>query len=276
MLPARATPNEVLRAATAMLDGGGRVALATVVARKGSTPSTPGQKLALLESPAGEPTRALAAVGTVGGGAVEHAVMEELRSALRSSSPPRVHSFRLGPTLGMCCGGQVEVLVETLTPSNDVVLIGGGHVARATAPLLALLGFSVRVCDERDEVAEAWTADAPSGVRFVHGSFDDPIVLEGVRRPTAHCLVMTHDHALDQRAVEWALGVGFAFVGGVGSRAKAERTRARLEAKGVREEDRARVRMPIGLDIGARSPEEIAVSIAAELVARRAGRTATA
>jgi xanthine dehydrogenase accessory factor len=83
------------------------------------------------------------------------------------------------------------------------------------------------------------------------------------------CLVMTHDHLLDQRAIEWALSRGFAFVGGVGSRAKAERTRQRLEAKGFSEADRARVRMPIGVDIGARLPDEIAVSIAAEMVAWR-------
>ena len=83
---------------------------------------------------------------------------------------------------------------------------------------------------------------------------------------------MTHDHQLDQAVIEWALGHGFGFVGGVGSRAKAARTRARLEAKGVGEADIARVRMPLGVDIGARSPAEIGVAIAAELVAWRAGR----
>jgi xanthine dehydrogenase accessory factor len=86
---------------------------------------------------------------------------------------------------------------------------------------------------------------------------------------------MTHDHALDQRAIEWGLRSGFAFVGGVGSRAKAERTRARLQAKGFSDADIARVRMPVGADIGARSPEEIAVAIAAELVAFRRGPKAT-
>jgi xanthine dehydrogenase accessory factor len=88
---------------------------------------------------------------------------------------------------------------------------------------------------------------------------------------------MTHDHALDQRAIEWALKAGFAFVGGVGSKAKAARTRDRLEAKGVPVADRERVRMPIGIDIGARVPDEIAVAIAGELVAwRRAAEEAAA
>jgi xanthine dehydrogenase accessory factor len=78
---------------------------------------------------------------------------------------------------------------------------------------------------------------------------------------------MTHDHQLDQEAIAWALGRGFAFVGGVGSRAKAERTRQRLMVRGVSEVDRLRLRMPLGVDIGARTPDEIAIAIAAELVA---------
>jgi xanthine dehydrogenase accessory factor len=89
-------------------------------------------------------------------------------------------------------------------------------------------------------------------------------------------LVMTHDHALDQDVIEWALKRGFAYVGGVGSRAKAQRTRDRLEAKGYPEEDRARVRMPIGIDIGARLPDEIAVAICAEMVAWRRTQKANA
>jgi xanthine dehydrogenase accessory factor len=83
-------------------------------------------------------------------------------------------------------------------------------------------------------------------------------------------VVMTHDHQLDQAVVEWALARGFGFVGGVGSRAKAARTRARLEAKGVPAAEIARVRMPVGVDIGARSPAEIGVAITGELVAWRA------
>jgi xanthine dehydrogenase accessory factor len=91
----------------------------------------------------------------------------------------------------------------------------------------------------------------------------------------AAVLVMTHDHALDQEVVEWALRRGFAFVGGVGSRAKAKRTRDRLVHKGFGDADVARVRMPIGVDVGARLPEEIAVAIAAEMIAWRRAPRAT-
>jgi xanthine dehydrogenase accessory factor len=102
---------------------------------------------------------------------------------------------------------------------------------------------------------------------------DDPEVLLAVGDPTgAAMLVMTHDHQLDQTVIEWALRSGFGFVGGVGSRAKAAKTRQRLESKGFVAADVERVRMPLGVAIHARSPGEIAVAIAAELVAVRARR----
>ena len=127
------------------------------------------------------------------------------------------------------------------------------------------------MCDSREEAADPARLPAGRPVRLLHADPDDPEVLQGfpVARDRCVALVMTHDHQLDQAAIEWALARGFGFVGGVGSRAKAVRTRARLEAKGQPEAEIARVRMPVGADIGARSPAEISVAIAAELIAWR-------
>jgi xanthine dehydrogenase accessory factor len=283
LAPRPAPPSEVLREVVAALDRGERVAVATVLARHGSAPSTPGQKLALTERGV--------ALGTVGGGAVELAVLAALGRALGDpDARPVVDTFRLGPSLGMCCGGSVELLVEPLAPALPALVVGAGHVGAALAPLLASLGFRVLVVDARDEVVAspallaarplgpdhvgAPTVGAPTFLRATH---DEPEVLRalGVERGRAGhalCLVMTHDHQLDQQVIEWALGVGFGFVGGVGSRAKAAKTRARLEHRGVASELCARVRMPLGLDVGARTPGEIAVAIAAELVLVRSGR----
>jgi xanthine dehydrogenase accessory factor len=265
-MPRPAPAHEVLRAAALAAERGGRVVLASVVARRGSTPSTPGQKLVLLDE--------RTALGTIGGGAVERSVLETMLRALRDPAfAARVETFRLGPSLGMCCGGQVDVLVEPIGGVASVIVIGAGHVGAALAPLLASLGFQVTVCDSREEAADPARMPAPSGALLVlHGDHDDPAVLERAPDPaSASFLVMTHDHQLDQAAIEHGLAKGFGFVGGVGSRAKAARTRARLEAKGFAPADVARVRMPMGVDIGARSPAEIAVAVAAELVARRAG-----
>ena len=106
IIPRTASPEVVLREALAAHGRGLPCAIATVVSRQGSAPSTPGQKLAL--SGAGEH---LSAVGTVGGGAIERAVMIAMVAALEGRTAPRVHTFRLGPELGMCCGGSAEILI---------------------------------------------------------------------------------------------------------------------------------------------------------------------
>jgi xanthine dehydrogenase accessory factor len=279
-LPTTALPHEVLRAALTALDQGRRVVLASVVARRGSAPSTPGQKLVLLDE--------RTAIGTIGGGAVERVVLGAMQSALEDLSiGPKLETFRLGASLGMCCGGSVDILIEPLHPEEHALVIGAGHVGVFVAPLLASLGFSVTLCDTRENaadparlapiaspppVSDEQRALAAPSVRVIHAEHDDPVVLRDFapRLGRAAALVMTHDHQLDQAAIEWALCRGFGFVGGVGSRAKAARTRARLEAKGFSAEDMARVRMPVGADIGARSPAEIGVAIAAELIAWRA------
>jgi xanthine dehydrogenase accessory factor len=271
--PRTAAAEEVMRVALDALAAGRAVVLATVIARHGSAPSTPGQKLALLDEGPGE-----RAVGTVGGGAVERAVLVAMASALGEvEAAPRTETFRLGPSLGMCCGGSATVLLEPLRPPIAVLLVGAGHVGTETAPLLARLGFRVTLVDAREEAAgegrgAPLAGDGAGALRVICAEHDEPVVLAGLGAPPerASCLVMTHDHQLDQAVIEWALAKGFAFVGGVGSRAKAARTRERLAAKGFTASVIDQVRMPVGAEIGARRPAEIAVAIAAELVERRA------
>jgi xanthine dehydrogenase accessory factor len=273
ILPRTALPHEVLRSALDALDRGARVVLASVVARHGSAPSTPGQKLVLLDE--------RTAVGTIGGGAVERVVLTRMLEALLDREvAPRLETFRLGASLGMCCGGSVDLLIEPLEPLAHVLVVGAGHVGTFTAPLLAAAGFRVTLCDTRAAAADPLRLAVlphpppltPSPVRIIHADHDDPEVRAALPLALgrAAVLVMTHDHQLDQTVIEWALSRGFGFVGGVGSRAKAARTRARLEAKGVAAADIDRVRMPVGAEISARSPAEIGIAIAAELITWRA------
>src|SRR5688500_6323606 len=143
ILPRTAPPEEALREALGALGRGCAAAVATVVARQGSAPATPGQKLALWSDGA-----RLHAVGTVGGGAIERAVLLARHDALEApAAEPRVHTFRLGPELGMCCGGSADILVEVLQPRRAILLVGAGHVGLATARLLPPLGFHVVLAD---------------------------------------------------------------------------------------------------------------------------------
>jgi xanthine dehydrogenase accessory factor len=259
LAPQPADAMRVLEVAVDRARRGIRGVLATVVARHGSAPGTPGQKLYLATD--------ATCIGTVGGGAVEREVLAALGAMLGDArAKHHMRTFKLGAELGMCCGGSVEILLEPVEALVPCFIVGGGHVATACAPLLAKLGFTVTVCDAREE----WGKEGRlPGVTCVVGDYDDT---GRTLPPHAAVLVMTHDHALDQDVIEWALRRGFAYVGGVGSRAKAQRTRDRLEMKGFAAEERDRVRMPIGVDIGARLPEEIAVAICAEMVSWRRAR----
>ncbi|MBL8611022.1 MAG: XdhC family protein [Myxococcales bacterium] len=251
--PVAGTVGDVLAAAAEGARAGVRGAMATVVERAGSSPATPGQKIYL-----GGDGRC---VGTVGGGALEQAVLRELAAVVASSEPSfAVREYALGPELGMCCGGRARLLLESIEGRTACCIVGAGHVATALAPLLDRVGFAVTVCDAREGWAEG---ERIPGATLVLGEHDEAFADAPAG---AVFLVMTHDHALDQAAIEWALRRGFAFVGGIGSRAKAARVRDRLEAKGFSPEDRARVRMPLGLSIGARLPDEIAIAVCAELV----------
>jgi xanthine dehydrogenase accessory factor len=232
--------------------------MATVVERQGSAPSTPGQKLILCQN--GH------VLGTVGGGAVEQQVLTELARLMQLRGPQtRMVSFRLGAELGMCCGGRVELMLESIGRPYPCYVVGAGHVSTALRALLEQLGFRVLVSDSREAYAADSSTVEPGAV--VWGEFDEVGRSADI---AGACLVMTHDHQLDQAAIEWAIRAGFAFVGGVGSRAKAERTRQRLAAKGVAAADIGRVRMPLGMECSARTPQELAVSIAAELIQVRA------
>jgi xanthine dehydrogenase accessory factor len=268
-IPLDASPERLTVLVAALLERGLAVSVATVVGRKGSAPSTPGQKLAMWRD-----DTATHVLGTVGGGAVERAVLMELAAVLdEARTEAKVHTFRLGPSLGMCCGGSADVLIEPLAVRRRVLLVGAGHVGLATAPLLRSLDFDVTLVDGRDEAhaAERLAAVAASGVRVLHSDHDDPEVLSALGPPPRAALVVaTHDHSLDQDVIAWGLARGLGWVGGVGSRRKALRTRERLLARGFATADATRVRMPVGVPIGARRPGEIAVSIAAELVAWRA------
>ncbi len=255
-----AEPPRVMAFAAERAGRGVRGAMATVLERHGSAPSTPGQKIWVGSD--------RSCVGTVGGGAVEREVMAALLAMAKSADAKHeMRTFKLGAELGMCCGGQVMALLEPIHGLVACLIVGGGHVATAVAPLLARVGFAVTVVDAREE----WGKEGRiPGVRTVVGDHDEV----GMEIPTSGAfLVMTHDHALDQAAVEWALRRGFAFVGGIGSRAKAQRTRDRLSAKGFPEADIQRVRMPLGVSIGARVPDEIAVSVTAEMIAWRRSRS---
>jgi len=176
---------------------------------------------------------------------------------------------QLTTELGMCCGGEMVVHLETLEALPRLIVFGAGHVARPLAALAAATGFGVTVVDARPEwlTSERFPAaarelrDPEAAARELKLEASDSVV------------VTTHDHALDQRVVQELLKRTLRFTGLIGSFAKQRKFALRLKARGFDDDAIARVRTPVGLAIGAQTPEEIAVSIVAELVAVRRGAT---
>lgn len=249
---------DVLRALAQLLDAGERVALATVVRASGSTPQSAGARLLLRTDDS--------QLGTVGGGAIEDAVLRELRSCL-SDGKPRKLTWDLTRDLGMCCGGQMEVFVECIESDARLIIFGAGHVAQATAPLAARVGFSPWIVDAREELNSE--ARFPACKRLLLEPREARSEL--APGPSDWLLIVSHDHRLDEEALDHYAALPHAYLGMIGSRRKIARILQRLQARG-RLPDLSRVYTPVGLNIGAVTPDEIAVSLVAELIAlKRSG-----
>jgi xanthine dehydrogenase accessory factor len=243
-----------------LIEAGVGGALATVVKTSGSTPQRAGARLLL--KPDGT------CVGTVGGGAIEHEVVEHLRQVM-ASKVAQVLVRDLGRDLAMCCGGRMEIFLEAIPEVPRLWLCGAGHVARPTAALARSVGFEVHVLDEREELN---TLERFPGCELRLQEPSD-VLLRSSFAARDWLLIMTHDHQLDERALELALERPFRYIGLVGSRRKVFRIVQRVAARRGKP-SLERVYAPVGLDLGAVSPEEIAVSIVAELIALRYGRGA--
>lgn len=248
------------------LRAGRPLAVATVVDRQGSAPRQVGAKMII----GAEGRTAF----SIGGGAFEALVTEDARAALRDGAGfEKVYRFTEegDRATGMVCGGSVRVLVEIVLPPTPLVIFGAGHVGRALAHLGLRLGYAVTVVDDRER--ELASDDLPQGIARVRAGREFADGLPGI--PAGACVaVVTRCHRTDLAAVRHALGRSAAYVGLIGSRRKVATILARAGEAGTPAEALRELRAPIGLPIGAETPEEIAVSIAAEMIAVLRGAAA--
>ena len=307
---------QVLREALERTRARGPQALVTVVHTSGSTPRHAGTRMVVDATGA--------SFGTIGGGRVELEAVAQATAVAGGAPAGRVR-HHLVRDLAMCCGGTMDVYVQPVGPSADVIaralemwrtrrsgrliirmdggameleesgggsrrpiidgdrfvepiwpsdrvlLFGMGHVTRATGPILAGLGFEVVVCDDNqtgrlDEPQPAWASRLVAS--FELGDIERDV---GPLGAGDYVIIMTRDHAADQRILEQALELeslhSLTYLGLIGSLGKIGRFHKRLVAKGIATPERwAKLRAPIGIDIAAETPAEIAVSVAAELI----------
>jgi xanthine dehydrogenase accessory factor len=235
--------------------------LVTVTEASGGTPARAGFKMLVTES--GE------LFGTVGGGALENRAIEEAKQLLA-----RGESLFLQldlAKLGMTCGGRVSLFCEYLPAARGFVLFGGGHVGRALTPMLEALGFRVTVFDNREEVAELLRAQSRT---VVIEDYQDISAVAGRVRADRCCFIATHGHEHDYRVLKQLLelDVEYRYIGLIGSKNKVLTTLKKARREGLKIP--AQLYAPVGLDLGGDTAAEIAVAVAAEVVAVQYGRTA--
>ena len=255
---------EVLSELVKALERGEEVALVTIVAAQGSTPQRVGAKM--LVYPDGR------TAGTIGGGCYENDALGKAREALLSRKA-RLVKYDLTDDFaeesGLICGGQMTVYIEPVEAAPQLFIIGAGHVGHQLAHVARPVGFRIHVLDDREKFANA--ERFPEADEIIVHSIPDWLHKAEIP-PSAYVVVVTRGHTHDLDALRSLAARDLRYIGLIGSKAKVKKIFDALVEEGMPIECLSRIHAPIGLDIGAVSPEEIAVSILAELIAVRRGR----
>src|SRR5436190_583896 len=256
---------EVFAAVADALERGESAALVTIVSTTGSTPQRVGAKMLVFADGR--------IVGTIGGGCYENDAFWKAREAIKTRRPEVVHyelSDDFAQETGLICGGQMDVYIEPIEPSPELYVVGAGHVGYHLGRLAADVGFRVHVVDDREKFANS--ERFPSAVEVVVD--DVPSWIDRANLPAhAYAVIVTRGHTNDLEALRVLAPRELRYLGLIGSRAKVARIYDALVADQMPAEVLRRVHAPIGLDIGAVTPQEIAVSILAELIAVKHGKT---
>ncbi|MCS6992554.1 MAG: XdhC family protein [Anaerolineales bacterium] len=244
------------------LERGESTALCTITEAHGSTPRHTGSKMLVFEDGR--------FIGTIGGGELERRVLDEARKVIQAGKPVKLHYAMSDPARGDpgVCGGQVEVFVEPILPKETIVVIGGGHVGKAVAHLAKWLGFWVVVSDDR---AEFCTPEMnPDADVFLHVPMAELPRHLNINRNT-YLLLTTRGSAVDVAGLPALLETPARYIGVIGSKRRWATTVKALKERGISEQALARVHSPMGLELNAETPEEIAVSMMAEILLLKHG-----
>jgi xanthine dehydrogenase accessory factor len=247
----------LLRALTEAVERREPVVVATVVRTDRSVPRHTGSKMLIYAD-----GRTL---GTIGGGEMELRVRESAADALTDGRPRYLTYSLVDPASGDpgVCGGEVHLYLEPHMPTATVFVVGAGHVGRAVGELATWMGYRIVVWDDRPDVLDGVELTGPA----LGGSIDAAIEAVGVTSQTS-IVVVTRNVALDLEILPPLLATDAGYIGLMGSARRWATTRAALSERGIAPEWLDRVRSPIGVEIQAETPEEIAVSIMAEVVER--------
>src|ERR1700728_3071773 len=236
-------------------------AVATIVNSRGSIPSFQSAKMLIRDDGS--------IAGTIGGGCVEAEVWQAAREVI-ASEKPRTLSFDLNQDpkydTGLVCGGTLEIFIEPVLPVPLLYIFGAGHVAIELFKAARNAGFDCIVTDDREAYANA--ERFPNALQVIAKEIDEALK-DLVPAESSYIVIATRGHRDDMRVLRWAVQTPARYIGMIGSKRKTITIFKELQQEGLPAHLFDRVHSPIGLDIGAITPEEIAVSITAELIAKR-------
>jgi xanthine dehydrogenase accessory factor len=210
-------------------------------------------------------------VGTIGGGCVEAEVWDAAREAIETEKPKHL-TFNLGQDAaydnGLICGGQLDVLVEPLLPVPRAFIFGAGHISKSLSQAATLAGFATVVIDNRESFANR--ERFPDAAEVHAAEYEEVFPRLGINE-TGYLIIVTRGHRDDMRVLRLALATPARYIAMIGSKRKVINVIRELEKEGVPRASFERMNAPMGLSIGAVSPEEIAISVVAEMIAVRRG-----
>ena len=234
--------------------------LATIIRAAGHTPRDAGARMLVYADGSIE--------GTIGGGNFEKLVIDDCLRLLDDDSYHLMKSYKFeesgDDSTGMLCGGEVDVFMETFAKPDSLIIFGGGHICRALTEVASDLGFKITVVDSRPEIIELYTPPVRTVLTDEHYNDNFPEIDKN-----SYVVIVTHGHKHDREILVKVINLDFAYLGMIGSHKKIAKTYESLSAEGIDKMLLDKIHAPIGLDIGAEGPREIAVSIAAELIAVR-------
>ncbi|HYP15142.1 MAG TPA: XdhC/CoxI family protein [Bryobacteraceae bacterium] len=240
---------------------GQKCALATIVEKQGSIPSFETAKLLVREDGS--------MIGTIGGGCVEAEVWNAAREVIDSEKPKHLR-FSLGQDAaydnGLICGGQLEVFVEPIVPQPTAIIFGAGHISKSLSKVANLAGFRTVIVDDRESYANRERFPEADEVRA--GEYEE-ITGELNVTGSSYLVIVTRGHRDDMRVLRWAIATEARYIAMIGSKRKVISVIRELEKEGFDASAFERLYAPMGFDIGAITPEEIAVSVVAEMIAVR-------
>ncbi len=237
-------------------NGNQKAVLCTIIATKGSSPRKVGAKMIVFEN--------ASIFGTIGGGALEKKVIEEALKVLETNLPVIV-SHNLVKELEMCCGGTVELFLEPIMNKKKLLIFGAGHIGNSLARFAYELDFKVSLIDERIELFENIGTEINCMIEN-HVSAIEKSTFDS----NTYVVIVTHDHAFDREILALCSKRNPAYIGMIGSQRKVEVAKKMLLSSELLDENEiSKVDMPIGIDISAKTPQEIAISILAKLIELR-------